>query len=680
MTLPIWARGYAHGALKGICACALIITLLLGISGCNGGEPEPKIGAPSTNDERPNPNLFENAWVLQSQDPLHATPAYLTNGLIGLRFRWHGLGSPEPDSAFYAFDVETEGQERQISTSNPLTAEIVLGDMPLTAEQVKDWKQTLDMRSGVLETSYSFREGPKRANVTVRNVLHPSEPLMAQEIEIDVDRDLGFRIDCRESDSTAWNVRWFETGADMPESKFISVKPGEARHLSFTRMAVLKDASDSKTFAFPSFKEIQALRIGSANDDRKVDIEIDGPMEDQVAVRSFLFYLSQSLPKSRHVSSGSGLRVGPMGLSSTTYNGHVFWDADVWVFPALALLEPERASAIPAYRLAKSEAAKRNFKLARSWAKSPPNPKDLAAIDAVQYPWESSVSGLEVSPTETKQQHHITGTVLFGLHHAAALGLVEQSSVEAVGKKAANFYLWRSKVDTATRQRTLEQVVSPDEFYFGDDDRYTNAIAEWTINTFAPQSKTKFLRPTAEGGRPLNYGNDRGKGYKQASGVLAIYPLQDPETEKVARQMMDLYADKVIKNGPAMTDSVHATIWARLGETEKAYTTWRRSWQDFTKHPLLLFSEKRSKDETYFLTGAGGSLQTVLYGFLGFRLDLQKQPGAAWSTPLKNGYWLSVKPQLPKAWKRVTLKNFRVLGKRYTLIASHDDVRVIPGE
>ena len=144
--------------------------------------------------------------------------------------------------------------------------------------------------------------------------------------------------------------------------------------------------------------------------------------------------------------------------------------------------------------------------------------------------------------------------------------------------------------------------------------------------------------------------------------------------------MMDRFADKVIKNGPAMTDSVHAIIWARLGETDKAYDTWRHGWMDFVRPPFLLFSEKRTSDRTYFATGAAGELQSVIYGFLGFRIDSKPEAGANWSLKLKGDRWLSIKPNLPKAWKRVTFRNFHVLGKTYTLTATHQSVQVTQGD
>ena len=94
----------------------------------------------------------------------------------------------------------------------------------------------------------------------------------------------------------------------------------------------------------------------------------------------------------------------------------------------------------------------------------------------------------------------------------------------------------------------------------------------------------------------------------------------------------------------------------------------------------MLFSEKRSLETTYFATGAAGSLQTVLYGFLGIRIDSGQEHPSDWSKLLVGKARLTVKPQLPPSWKRVTLRGFTVLGHRYTLTATHDAVHVTEGD
>ena len=81
----------------------------------------------------------------------------------------------------------------------------------------------------------------------------------------------------------------------------------------------------------------------------------------------------------------------------------------------------------------------------------------------------------------------------------------------------------------------------------------------------------------------------------------------------------------------------------------------------------------------YFTTGAAGCLQTVLFGFLGLRLDSVKRPDARWSLPLAEGAFLSADPHLPKAWRSVRFKNFSVRGRRFDLVATPDSIQVTQG-
>jgi trehalose/maltose hydrolase-like predicted phosphorylase len=39
-----------------------------------------------------------------------------------------------------------------------------------------------------------------------------------------------------------------------------------------------------------------------------------------------------------------------MGLSGLGYNGHVFWDMDLWIYPGVLALNPELAKTLVEYR------------------------------------------------------------------------------------------------------------------------------------------------------------------------------------------------------------------------------------------------------------------------------------------------------------------------------------------
>lgn len=81
------------------------------------------------------------------------------------------------------------------------------------------------------------------------------------------------------------------------------------------------------------------------------DIIIPGDNELQTSVRASLFHILSSLRSDDEAGSGmsdNSITVG--GLSSESYAGLVFWDADTWVYPSILALHPSYASAINNYR------------------------------------------------------------------------------------------------------------------------------------------------------------------------------------------------------------------------------------------------------------------------------------------------------------------------------------------
>lgn len=623
-------------------------------------------------------------------------------------------------------EYDTQGEEK-------ITPLINLAGVSVTPsieiDRSKPYAQSMDMRTGVLKTRYESRSGVK---VEVETILAPYDRTLAERWTLHGKPGQEFSVlsacsDVGGSDSpdpksgiwklmpnnalinarhgtTATNAKWefVRTGVRMNGAADAKGGLQFVRLLEFARSPNHRSMNDARQIARggppglhttehgsshfrgdgkqPADEAFdQALYFANGSQNWETDIEIDGPVEDQQAIRSFVFYLRNSIAASEDMS------ISPYGLSNSTYNGHVFWDADIWVFPALALIDPERAKTIAAYRLELKDAARRNFD---EWmAAGRPHATGSLGIFAMhgkafgyKFPWESSVTGRETVPGPSKYEEHISGDVAWMLNQAASLKLVPADMAQDVTAGVGSYYRYRAPGGIMTG------VMSPDENHIGENDLYTNLLAQWCSDGgrwVLPEegahrrdadATTRFVFKLPKDDETfLTYDNDALRGYKQAAAVLSIYPLQYPPAEARAQAMMERFADKTTPNGPAMSDSLHALIYARMGQTDKAYDTWRKSWQDFVKGPFLLFSEKRKRESTYFTTGAAGCLQTVLYGFLGFRIDSKKQAGAGWSTNLALGQVLSVKPNLPKTWKSVKFKNFTVLGRRYTLIATHPD-------
>ena len=345
----------------------------------------------------------------------------------------------------------------------------------------------------------------------------------------------------------------------------------------------------------------------------------------------------------------------PFGLSNDLYFGHTFWDLDVWLMPSFIFLAPDAAKEAANYRLDRAKQAAQNY---RDWVLTSGKNTDIGGMI---FPWESSVSGKEVCLQKTKNQQHMSGDVVFGLTQAEAMGLADPNKVNKVVDGVGRFYENRSIV--TKRGREILDVVSPNEKFRGDNDLYTNLIAEWVSNDRTWKTKNDYYLPMDKVSL-LNYDGDPLTDYQQAAGLLAIYPLQSPIAEGQARKILDRFADKISPNGPAMGHAIVATIWARLKEPEKAYAAWMDSWKPYTNNPNHYFSERRNAFRPYFFTGAAGAINTVIYGFAGFRIDRTPLPNAKWTQHLKSGWWLSIKPNVPQEIGTIEMRGISIDGKK----------------
>jgi trehalose/maltose hydrolase-like predicted phosphorylase len=621
--------------------------------------------------------------VLTCSDPGNEEPAYLSNGLIGLRIGRDGAASG-PLLVADQYDLE----ESMLPLPNPVS-----GSWGFDPSVVKGYRQELDMGTGVLSTRWS-EEGHddvgKQTSVSFEcsTVVHPTKRMVAERWRIDIKGIVNLRYTMASSahlDSSQEGRRRFSgslaSGVRLytMEQTFTGFKPTFSESSLYPGGPVPRfdevwnfDASDKLL----SFDEVARAAAAAWKQRWRTDIVIDGPVEDQRAIHSWMFYLWSSMNPSAKTA------VAPMGLSSETYKGHVFWDADIWVFPALAFIDPTVARTIPDYRISH---------------------QPQSGI----YPWESGPTGRELAPLAMLNAKHVTGDVAFMLQQAASLGLAQPDRADAIGQIANQAFLkWATP---SADGLALKKVRGPDEFHIGDNDLFTNCLAQWLSDRFSgiqgarnlspnPLSTAGALEEGAQAQNPksiiqnpkyhlphdsaglLSMDDDKVNYYGQADAILAIYPLQNATAEQQANQMMRRFPPQMSDSTPAMTNSIQALIWARLGQTDKAYAEWEKSWRDFSDHPLNLFSEQRRKNRTYFVTGAAGCLQTVLYGFLGFRIDWKKHQGADWTKRLRGENWLTIQPHLPQQWKRVTFRNFALLGQHYTLTVSHNGTTVTEGE
>lgn len=434
-------------------------------------------------------------------------------------------------------------------------------------------------------------------------------------------------------------------GAAPAKQKPVAKVPSEETVVNITYPSTV--VGESKTWFPDKYDRTGEEKLSFTNEPPKSNklepispttIEIGGAIEDREGVESMVMHLKSAV-RNRPLSIRE-FGFAPFGLTSELYGGHTFWDLDCWIVPAMAFLDPRVLGEYAEYR-------KHRFRLSNG---------------KIKFPWESSVSGKEVCLEETRLQEHISGDVVWGLTQAEAFGYADRYDVERIAKGVAKYY--RSIAIKTERGLEIQDVVSPNEKFRGDNDLYTNALAEWLANGRGWQKTRKYVFPKDKDGF-INYDNDPLKDYQQAAGLLAIYPLQNPTLEQHAGKMIDRFARNLSKNGPAMGHSIAATIQARLGARANAYRTWRESWAPYTANNNKLFSERRNTSRTYFYTGAAGAINTVIYGFAGFRVDTKVPKGSVWRKRLEGGYWLSCKPNVPQAIEFVRLRNVLILGERF---------------
>ena len=124
------------------------------------------------------------------------------------------------------------------------------------------------------------------------------------------------------------------------------------------------------------------------------DIIIEGDLQAQKEIRSMLYHLYS------FSREGIAQSLSPMGLSGLGYNGHVFWDTEMFMMPPMLMLQPQMARSMLEYRFEKLEEARKN---AASYGYA-----------GAMFPWESASTGAEDCPVTSLAgtfQHHVTADV-----------------------------------------------------------------------------------------------------------------------------------------------------------------------------------------------------------------------------------------------------------------------------
>jgi len=405
------------------------------------------------------------------------------------------------------------------------------------------------------------------------------------------------------------------------------------------------------------------------------DILIEGDPRAQQAVHSELYYLMAS------ATAGTAWPPGPCGLT-LCYAGHAFWDADTWIFPALLLLHPERAKPIVGFR-------ERTLDAARQRARQ-------RGFDGAMYPWESDP---ENGSEQTPHMAYVLGETEIHVNADVAiaqwqyyLATHDREWLRAHGwpviREVARFWASRATYDARGHRYEITHVNSVAESNTDiPNDTFTNVSAAKALSIATAAASVLGERPDPLWSRiarglyiPLAPGGQRHLAFDPAvagrsdedfgGGPMALLFLPSLDLAMGEELRRNDYEHGIRPSSVARVAAASMAIAPRsiaadtIGSEADAAAWFGTNFTGGTlKPPFNVRTETAGNNVGYFLTGSGGYLQSLIYGFSGLRIREQ-------------GLVEAYAPVLPATWKSLTLRSLTFRGQRMDIRIERDAASV----
>ena len=399
------------------------------------------------------------------------------------------------------------------------------------------------------------------------------------------------------------------------------------------------------------------------------DMGVVGDEELNNAICYNLYQLVQSVGKDSHCN------IAAKGLSGEGYEGHYFWDTEMYLQPFYTLAANSISKNLIRYRYNSLNHARDNARI-------------MGHEQGALYPWRTIMgkecSGYYVSGSAA---YHINGAVAYAVvaYYLATkdMALMQECGAEILIETAR---LWISVGTYYKGQFHIHEVTGPDEYTcLVSNNYYTNAIAKYNliwaakmveilrneehpllselnisdseVRGFGEAARAMYLPYNEELG--INPQDDsflqkaimdismipkekkplllhfhpmflyRHQICKQADTVLAHFILEDEQDIETIRKSFEYY-EKVTTHDSSLSTCIFSIIAAKLGEKEKAYEYFGESAK------LDLYNTHKNTKDGIHTANMGGTYMAIVYGFGGLRL---KERG------------LYLQPILPKEWE-----------------------------
>jgi len=342
----------------------------------------------------------------------------------------------------------------------------------------------------------------------------------------------------------------------------------------------------------------------------------------------------------------NSIQVG--GLTSNSYAGFIFWDAEVWMQPGLVVAFPQAALQIAKYRVQKFDQAKKNIKTAYQSSKNTTGQfSDAGAV----FPWTSGRFG---NCTGTgpcwDYEYHLNGDIgLDFYNYLAASGdsAYFKKELFPIYDAIATLFSDLVRLNDTNNQYYLTNATDPDEYANHVDNpgftmalmkthlRDANKFRSWfglpVNDKWQKQSDNMTIPTNSDANIILEYQGQNGTiSVKQADVVLVDDLLDFPNPYSLSD--LDYYAAKQSINGPGMTYGVFSIVANEISPSGcSSYTYDLTGSQPYVRAPWFQYSEQLLDDYTAnggthpaypFLTGMGGANRVAVFGYLGLRLQV----------------------------------------------------------
>ena len=432
----------------------------------------------------------------------------------------------------------------------------------------------------------------------------------------------------------------------------------ESRHAQVDELAERTDRALERALGlgFEGLAASQSAYLDKFWD--RADVEVRGDVELQQAMRFSIFHIHQASART------DGMGLPAKGLTGHGYEGHYFWDTEIYVLPFLIYTSPQLARNLLRFRYRMLDAARKRAREVNQ--------------QGALFPWRT-INGEEASAfyAAGTAQYHINADIMYALmkyvevtgdteflHQEGAEMLIETArmwrslgfySKRANGQFCINSVTGPDEYNTVVNNNaftnlmarenlwaaaaTMEQIRSnnPDRFagLVHDTGLSDSEITEWQATAdrmFVPYDETAGIHLQDDeflNKKPWDFVNTPPDKYplllhfhplviyrhnvvKQADVVLAMFLLGNEFTLEQKRRNFDYY-DPLTTGDSSLSVSIQSILAMELGYREKAIEYLRYAlWMD-------LADVHANVEQGCHIASMGGTWMAVVYGVAGMR-------------------------------------------------------------